>query len=156
MIVGTGDPVLASQLKELSALHSDKFSFVEAYNNELAHLVETGSDFFLMPSEFEPCGLNQIYSMAYGTLPIVRSVGGLKDSVNDYDPRILSSRLGLLLMNRHHKRYWLCYTVLCCFTHKTHLKLSVFSFMPCSKILVGKMRQKSILQCTIQHFNSLK
>ena len=85
MIVGTGDPVLASQLKELSALHSDKFSFVEAYNNELAHLVEAGSDFFLMPSEFEPCGLNQIYSMAYGTLPIVRSVGGLKDSVNDYD-----------------------------------------------------------------------
>jgi starch synthase len=85
VIVGTGDPVLASQLKELSALHSDKFSFVEAYNNELAHLVEAGSDFFLMPSEFEPCGLNQIYSMAYGTLPIVRSVGGLKDSVNDYD-----------------------------------------------------------------------
>lgn len=85
VIVGTGDPVLASQLKELSALHSDKFSFVEAYNNELAHLVEAGSDFFLMPSEFEPCGLNQIYSMAYGTLPIVRSVGGLKDSVNHYD-----------------------------------------------------------------------
>ncbi|UTT85076.1 glycogen synthase GlgA [Vibrio pelagius] len=85
VIVGTGDPVLASQLKELSALHSEKFSFVEAYNNELAHLVEAGSDFFLMPSEFEPCGLNQIYSMAYGTLPIVRSVGGLKDSVNHYD-----------------------------------------------------------------------
>ncbi|MEF1230679.1 glycosyltransferase, partial [Vibrio fortis] len=85
VIVGTGDPLLASQLKELSALHSEKFSFVEAYNNELAHLVEAGSDFFLMPSEFEPCGLNQIYSMAYGTLPIVRSVGGLKDSVNHYD-----------------------------------------------------------------------
>ncbi|RTZ15751.1 glycogen synthase GlgA [Vibrio aquaticus] len=85
VIVGTGDPVLASQLKEIEALHSDKFSFVEAYSNELAHLVEAGSDFFLMPSEFEPCGLNQIYSMAYGTLPIVRGVGGLRDSVNDYD-----------------------------------------------------------------------
>ncbi|MFA0569705.1 glycogen synthase GlgA [Vibrio gallaecicus] len=85
VIVGTGDPVLASQLKELAAKNSDKFAFIEAYSNKFAHLVEAGSDFFLMPSEFEPCGLNQIYSMAYGTLPIVRSVGGLKDSVNDYD-----------------------------------------------------------------------
>lgn len=85
VIVGTGDPVLASQLKEIAALHSDKLAFVEAYDNELAHLVEAGSDFFIMPSEFEPCGLNQIYSMAYGTLPIVRGVGGLRDSVNDYD-----------------------------------------------------------------------
>jgi starch synthase len=83
--VGTGDPVLASQLKEIAAKHSDKFAFVEAYSNELAHLVEAGADFFIMPSEFEPCGLNQIYSMAYGTLPIVRGVGGLRDSVNDYD-----------------------------------------------------------------------
>ncbi|MBW3696608.1 glycogen synthase GlgA [Vibrio sp. T187] len=85
VVVGTGDPVLASQLKEVAAMHSDKFAFIEAYNNDLAHLVEAGSDFFLMPSEFEPCGLNQIYSMAYGTLPIVRAVGGLKDSVNNYD-----------------------------------------------------------------------
>ncbi|WP_194435880.1 glycogen synthase GlgA [Vibrio fluminensis] len=85
VIVGTGDPILATQLAEISARHSDKFAFVEAYSNELAHLVEAGSDFFLMPSEFEPCGLNQIYSMAYGTLPIVRAVGGLKDSVVDYD-----------------------------------------------------------------------
>ncbi|TFH90061.1 glycogen synthase GlgA [Vibrio ouci] len=85
VIVGTGDPVLASQLKEIAAKHSDKFAFVEAYSNELAHLVEAGADFFIMPSEFEPCGLNQIYSMAYGTLPIVRGVGGLRDSVNDYD-----------------------------------------------------------------------
>ena len=85
VIVGTGDPVLASKLKEVEAQHSDKFKFIEAYDNGLAHLVEAGSDFFLMPSEFEPCGLNQIYSMAYGTLPIVRGVGGLKDSVNDYD-----------------------------------------------------------------------
>ncbi|WP_098416008.1 glycogen synthase GlgA [Vibrio sp. ES.051] len=85
VVVGTGDPVLAAQLKDVAALFSEKLVFVEAYDNELAHLVEAGSDFFLMPSEFEPCGLNQIYSMAYGTLPIVRGVGGLKDSVNDYD-----------------------------------------------------------------------
>ncbi|MGY3569291.1 glycogen synthase GlgA [Vibrio paucivorans] len=85
VVVGTGDPVLASQLKEVAAIHSDKFVFVEAYDNKLAHWVEAGSDFFLMPSEFEPCGLNQMYSMAYGTLPIVRGVGGLKDSVEHYD-----------------------------------------------------------------------
>lgn len=85
VLVGTGDPSLAAQLEDVSAQFPDKFVFVEAYDNELAHLVEAGSDFFLMPSEFEPCGLNQIYSMAYGTLPIVRGVGGLKDSVNDYD-----------------------------------------------------------------------
>lgn len=85
VVVGTGDPILAAQLRDVAAQFADKFVFVEAYDNELAHLVEAGSDFFLMPSEFEPCGLNQIYSMAYGTLPIVRGVGGLKDSVNDYD-----------------------------------------------------------------------
>lgn len=85
VIVGTGDPVLANHLAEIAARNSDKFAFVEAYSNKLAHWVEAASDFFLMPSEFEPCGLNQIYSMAYGTLPIVREVGGLKDSVIDYD-----------------------------------------------------------------------
>lgn len=85
VIVGTGDPALASQLAKIADKHSDKLAFVEAYSNKLAHWVEAAADFFLMPSEFEPCGLNQIYSMAYGTLPIVREVGGLKDSVIDYD-----------------------------------------------------------------------
>ncbi len=84
VIVGTGDAQFADQLNALCARYSDKLAFVEEYNNDLAHLVEAGADFFLMPSEFEPCGLNQIYSMAYGTLPIVRGVGGLRDSVIDY------------------------------------------------------------------------
>ena len=85
VIVGTGEPEVASRLHSLMAAYPDKFAFVEAYDNKLAHWVEAGSDFFLMPSEFEACGLNQIYSMAYGTLPIVREVGGLKDTVMDYD-----------------------------------------------------------------------
>ncbi len=85
VIVGTGDPDIAAELRGIASRNSDKFSFIEAYSNRLAHLVEAGADFFLMPSEFEACGLNQIYSMAYGTLPIVREVGGLKDTVLDYD-----------------------------------------------------------------------
>ncbi|NVD06281.1 glycogen synthase GlgA [Vibrio sp. JPW-9-11-11] len=85
VIVGTGDPKLAMDLRRVAERYPTKLAFIEAYDNEMAHLVEAGSDFFVMPSEFEPCGLNQIYSMAYGTLPIVRGVGGLRDSVHDYD-----------------------------------------------------------------------
>lgn len=85
IIVGTGEPEVATRLQKIASLYPHKFAFVEAYSNRFAHLVEAGSDFFLMPSEFEACGLNQIYSMAYGTLPIVREVGGLKDTVRDYD-----------------------------------------------------------------------
>ncbi|MGL4828614.1 MAG: glycogen synthase GlgA [Vibrio sp.] len=85
VIVGTGEPEVAARLNKIAHSHRNKFAFVETYSERLAHWVEAGADFFLMPSEFEACGLNQIYSMAYGTLPIVREVGGLKDTVNDYD-----------------------------------------------------------------------
>jgi starch synthase len=85
VIVGTGEPEVAANLRQLAEQYPEKLAFIEAYSNRYAHLVEAGSDFFLMPSEFEACGLNQIYSMAYGTLPIVREVGGLKDTVLDFD-----------------------------------------------------------------------
>ena len=55
------------------------------YSDELAHLIEAGADMFLMPSRYEPCGLNQIYSLIYGTVPIVKSTGGLADTVHDWD-----------------------------------------------------------------------
>ena len=83
VIMGTGDPLITNKLTSVAENHPDQFSFIEAFKPELAHLIEAGSDFFLMPSEFEPCGLNQMYSLAYGTLPIVRNVGGLADTVVD-------------------------------------------------------------------------
>lgn len=85
VIVGTGDPTLQARLTELAEQFPTRFAYLNAHDNSLAHLIEAGSDFFLMPSLFEPCGLNQMYSLAYGTLPIVRSVGGLRDTVVDYD-----------------------------------------------------------------------
>jgi starch synthase len=58
-----------------------------AYDNVLAHKIEAGADMFLMPSHYEPCGLNQIYSLRYGTVPIVRATGGLDDTIDPWDPR---------------------------------------------------------------------
>ncbi|CAH0535782.1 Glycogen synthase [Vibrio stylophorae] len=91
VIVGTGDPLLSSALAELAAAHPEKLVFIDAYDNALAHLVEAASDFFVMPSIYEPCGLNQIYSMAYGTVPIVRQVGGLADTVTDFHAEPLAA-----------------------------------------------------------------
>lgn len=85
VMVGTGEPALEERLTEMMQAHPERLAYLNAHDNALAHLVEAGSDFFLMPSLFEPCGLNQMYSLAYGTLPIVRSVGGLRDTVIDYD-----------------------------------------------------------------------
>ncbi len=87
VIVGTGEPGIAHHLRYLAGMYPDKLAFVDVYSDRYAHWVEASADFFVMPSEFEACGLNQIYSMAYGTLPIVREVGGLKDTVHDYDLR---------------------------------------------------------------------
>lgn len=82
-IIGTGDPEISHVLREIAAKYPTKCAFIEDFSVRKAHMIEAGSDFFLMPSLFEPCGLNQMYSLAYGTLPIVRAVGGLKDTVVD-------------------------------------------------------------------------
>lgn len=83
VIVGTGDPEVCMDLGEFAQNHPEQFAFINGFSSEHAHLVEAGADFFLMPSQFEPCGLNQMYSLAYGTIPVVRAVGGLKDTVID-------------------------------------------------------------------------
>lgn len=85
IIIGSGEPSITGQLDSFAQRYPDKFKFINMYSNELSHMIEAGADFFLMPSIFEPCGLNQLYSLTYGTLPIVRAVGGLKDSISDYD-----------------------------------------------------------------------
>lgn len=84
VILGSGDRRYQEMLAALAARHPEKLSVKIAFNNDLSHLVEAGSDMFLMPSRYEPCGLNQIYSLKYGTLPIVRATGGLDDTVKDF------------------------------------------------------------------------
>ena len=83
VVLGTGMEKYQELLKELMAAHPEKVAASFAFDNGLAHLIEAGSDMFLMPSQFEPCGLNQLYSLKYGTPPIVHDVGGLADTVED-------------------------------------------------------------------------
>ncbi len=84
-ILGSGDKQMEAFYGYLQERHKGRVGLYIGYNNELAHLIEAGSDFFLMPSLYEPCGLNQIYSLKYGTLPIVRATGGLNDTIENYD-----------------------------------------------------------------------
>jgi starch synthase len=85
VLLGSGEDRLEHGLNALRARFPSQVGVYIGYNNALAHLVEAGSDFFLMPSLYEPCGLNQMYSLRYGTPPIVRATGGLDDSVLDVD-----------------------------------------------------------------------
>jgi starch synthase len=84
-LLGAGEPGLQVALQSLAQRHPRSVSATFGFDEPLAHLIEAGSDAFLMPSRFEPCGLNQMYSQAYGTPPIVTATGGLKDSVVDAD-----------------------------------------------------------------------
>jgi starch synthase len=84
IVLGAGDPEAESYLAWASREHRDRFCAWLHFDNGRAHRIEAGCDFLLMPSHFEPCGLNQLYSLAYGTLPIVRATGGLADTVRCY------------------------------------------------------------------------
>ena len=84
VILGSGDSWCEDELQRLSEILPN-LAVKIGYDNQLAHLIEAGSDFFLMPSRYEPCGLNQMYSLSYGTLPIVRRTGGLADTVENYN-----------------------------------------------------------------------
>jgi starch synthase len=85
VLLGKGDPEAQHFFAYMASRHSDRFRVHIGFDEGLAHRIEAGADFLLMPSRFEPCGLNQMYSQRYGTLPIVRATGGLLDTVANYD-----------------------------------------------------------------------
>lgn len=84
LVLGSGNNEIENELNSLLSNHKGNFNTFIGYNEELAHLIYAGSDFLLMPSRVEPCGLNQMYAFRYGTIPIVHRTGGLKDTVVDF------------------------------------------------------------------------
>ena len=86
MVLGSGDPKYVAFFDALARRFPQRVAFRAGYDESFAHLIEAGSDIFLMPSRYEPCGLNQMYSLRYGTVPIVRNTGGLADSVQHFNP----------------------------------------------------------------------
>ncbi|MFO0768083.1 MAG: glycosyltransferase [Nitrospiraceae bacterium] len=92
VVLGTGDQVYERTLTEWAERYP-KIAFRQAFDEGLAHRIEAGADLFLMPSRYEPCGLGQLYSLRYGTVPIVRKTGGLADTVCNYAP--LAARVSL-------------------------------------------------------------
>jgi starch synthase len=85
VILGTGEKELERALVKLAQEYPKKLKVILKFDERLAHMIEAGSDIYLMPSMFEPCGLNQMYSLKYGTPPIVHNVGGLADTIVDYN-----------------------------------------------------------------------
>ncbi len=86
VILGTGEPAYEEMWRSLSRRYPDRVGVRIGFDEPLSHVIEGGADIFMMPSRFEPCGLNQMYSLRYGTLPVVRATGGLDDTVQNYEP----------------------------------------------------------------------
>ena len=86
VLLGTGEQKYHDLFTQVAQKYPQKAGIRIAYDDRLAHKIEAGADFFLMPSKYEPCGLNQIYSLKYGTIPVVRATGGLDDTITHYDP----------------------------------------------------------------------
>jgi starch synthase len=86
VVLGMGSPRYMELFRRLAAERPTQWSFHTTHDEGLAHRIEAGSDLFLMPSRYEPCGLNQLYSLRYGTVPVVRATGGLADTVHEFDP----------------------------------------------------------------------
>jgi len=121
VIVGSGEPRYQDMWKILSQSWPDRMSAFIGFDERRAHLVEGGADIFLMPSRFEPCGLNQMYSLRYGTVPVVRAVGGLVDTVrphspsngrgtgflfSDYTPQAMMAAIGAALAAYRNRKMW--------------------------------------------------
>ncbi|MFO0810787.1 MAG: glycogen synthase GlgA [Gemmataceae bacterium] len=91
IVLGDGDPMYHHQFEQIRSRFPQKCGIYLGFNERLAHQVEAGADIFLMPSQFEPSGLNQLYSLRYGTVPVVRAVGGLYDTITDCTPETLAA-----------------------------------------------------------------
>ena len=89
VLLGSGESWAHSYFRGLPKRYPKKFACYLGYDDVLAHKIKAGADFFFMPSHFEPCGLSQMYSLRYGTLPIVRATGGLNDTVEDFNEKTL-------------------------------------------------------------------
>lgn len=103
VLLGSGDRDYEQRLLNFASIYPEKFSITIGYDEVLSHLIEAGADIFLMPSRFEPCGLNQMYSQRYGTIPIVRETGGLADTVTDSLPQTITdgSASGVVFSQAH-------------------------------------------------------
>jgi starch synthase len=86
VVLGTGEARYEDFLRQMRERYAGKVGVAIEFDNVLAHKIEAGSDIFLMPSHFEPCGLNQMYSLRYGAVPVVRATGGLDDTIEAYEP----------------------------------------------------------------------
>ncbi len=89
VVLGTGEPKYEKFFQVFAEKNAGRVGVKVAYDNVIAHKIEAGADMFLMPSRYEPCGLNQIYSLRYGTVPVVRATGGLDDTISQFDPKTL-------------------------------------------------------------------
>jgi starch synthase len=87
VVLGNGQPEYESLFRLLAQTYPSSAGAKIGYDDVLAHKIQAGADMFLMPSRYEPCGLNQIYSLRYGTVPVVRATGGLDDTVQTFDPQ---------------------------------------------------------------------
>lgn len=90
IILGTGEAVFQNTLRSAQKKHPEQFGLMIAFDEALAHKIYAGSDMFLIPSRYEPCGLTQMYSLRYGTIPVVRATGGLDDTIREFDPEDLT------------------------------------------------------------------
>jgi starch synthase len=117
--LGTGEPAYEDLFRKLAEKFPQSFLVKIEYDNTLAHQIEAGSDLFLMPSRYEPCGLNQMYSMKYGSVTVVRATGGLDDSVeafdgksgtgfkfSEYSAKALLATLRQAIQTYHHTKLW--------------------------------------------------
>jgi len=114
-VLGSGDPPYESMFQLLGQTYPDQVAVRIGYDNALSHQIEAGADMFLMPSRYEPCGLSQIYSLRYGTVPVVRATGGLDDTIDegtgfkfrDYSGDALLEALGLALKAYRDRDHWI-------------------------------------------------